>query len=136
MKNPFSKKGPVGEKKVNYQTRTVLLLDARNDLVSGYFSGASEIAKKFESKAINKFEDYLYQTTKAFIMTINEMSRQMTGSSVGIGDILSNSKGQMRFISNVHKEKKDIFLSWFDPNDAHSRPSSCTEKTMLSWMEK
>lgn len=136
MKNPFSKKGPVGEKKVNYQTRTVLLLDARNDLVSGYFSGASQIAKKFETKAINSFEDYLYQTTKAFIMTINEMSREMSGSSVGIGDILSNSKGQMRFISNVHKEKKDIFLSWFDPNDAHSRPSSCTEKTMLSWMEK
>lgn len=136
MKNPFSKKGLIEEKKVDYQTRTVLLLDARNDLVSGYFSGASQIAKQFKSKAINNYEDYLYQTTKAFILTINEMSKNLTGSQVGVGDILSNREGKMRFIINVHKDKKDNLVSWLDPNDSRSPISTCSEKTIIGWMEK
>lgn len=131
----------VGERDVDYKTRTVLLLDSRNDLVPFFFSGLDAMSANYQTKAINFFVDFVYKTCQGFIETVRERSikaMEKKNPQFGIGDILRNRKGQKRFIINLYLDPKDNSLSytWVDPEDARAPRSACSEKTMLGWIEK
>jgi hypothetical protein len=130
----------VEEKKVDYQTRTVLLLDARNELVPVYFSGASKVAPVFKTEAINPFVDYLYTTCKAFVETLRDYSIQIASPKksleFGVGDILVNKKKQMRLVINLHRDPKtkELFIMWVDPNNAKAPRQNCSLNTIMGWV--
>lgn len=128
------------DKSVDYQTRTVLLLDSRNELVPVYFSGASKIAPIFKSKAINNYTDYLYTTCKAFVETLRDYSIQVASPKkaleFGVGDIIVNKKKQMRLVINLHRDPKtkELFIMWVDPNNAKAPRQNCNMSTLTNWI--
>lgn len=131
----------VDEKKVDYKTRTVLLLDARNDLVPMFFAGLDAMSANYQSKAVNAFVDFVYMTCTGFIETVSEKSKEFMvkkNPQFGIGDILKNRKGQHRFIINLYVDEKEnqLYYTWVDPNDARAPRSACSEKTLITWAEK
>lgn len=133
----------VSEIEVDYKTRTVLLLDARNDLVPMFFSGLDAMAANYKSKAINFYVDFVYKTCKGFIEVCSEKSidfmyKQNQNPTFGIGDIVKNPKQKRRFIINLYLDEKDgqLYYTYVDPDNAKAPRNACTEKTLMSWAEK
>lgn len=135
------KHGLVGDREVIPMTRTVLLLDSRNDLVPMFFTGMEATSQVFESKAINPFVDFTATTYRAFIETVKQKSIEAMSKKnpeYGISDIVRNRKGVMRFIINLYIDEasKELFYNYIDPNDARAPMKVCSAKTLASWIEK
>lgn len=135
------KHGIVENKEVDPKTRTILLLDSRNDLVPYFFSGLDAMAANYKTKAVNQFVDFVYMTCTGFIETVRDKSLEFMKAKnpeYGIGDILRNRKGQMRMIVNmfIEPKTKELNYSWIDPQSAQTPMSACSAKTMSGWIEK
>lgn len=131
----------VPESEVDYKTRTVLLLDSRNDLVAFFFGGLDVMAANFNPTGKEKFGKFVYVTCQGFIETVREKSMTIMGEFkpvYGIGDIIKNTKGQTRFIINMFKDPKsgDLNYAWVDPNDAKAPMGVCAANTLRTWVEK
>ncbi len=131
----------VSEKEVDMKTRTVLLLDSRNDMVPFFFGGLDVMASNYTSKAVNFYQDFVYMTCKGFMENVRDRSikfMEKKNPEYGIGDILRNRKKQCRFIVNmlIDSETGELIYVWVDPNDARSPRSSCSANTMRTWIEK
>lgn len=134
----------VTESEVDYKTRTLLLLDSRNDLVAYFFGGLDVMAANFKpsKKVENSYAEYLYITCQGFIETVREKSMQIMAKykpEYGIGDIVKNGKGNRRLIINMHDDKdnpKAFTYSWVDPDDAKAPMGVCAGNTMRTWAEK
>ena len=131
----------VPESEVDYKTRTVLLLDSRNDLVAFFFGGLDVMAANFNPTGKEKFGKFVYITCQGFIETVREKSMSIMAEFkpvFGIGDIIKNTKGQTRFIINMFKEPKtgDLNYAWVDPNDAKAPMGVCSANTLKGWTEK
>lgn len=131
----------VGFKEVDAKTRTVLLLDSRNDLVTLFFSGLDAMAANYETKAVNKFVDFIMMTSLGFIEMVREKSiaymvGQKKNPSFGIGDIIKNKKAKYRMIINMIIEKGEMLYVYIDPADARAPRMTCSEKTLIGWSEK
>ena len=131
------------EEEVDYKTRTVLLLDARNDLVPMFFAGLDSMAANYKSKAVNFYVDFVYKTCKGFIevcgeRSVEHMYKRDQNPTFGIGDIVKNTKQKRRFIINLYLDEKDglLYYTYVDPDNAKAPRGACTEKTMMSWAEK
>ena len=105
----------VTEKDVDYKTRTVLLLDSRNDLVAFFFGGLDVMAANFKPKGKDKLAEYVYATCMGFIETVREKSITIMAEFkpvYGIGDIIKNTKGQTQKESlSFHLKNKQEFLT-------------------------
>lgn len=143
IKSPIQPRNPLlTEKEVDYKTRTILLLDARNDLITLFFGGLDAMSLHYKNeKAENPFIDMVYMTCKGFVEKVKELSQNSMAKKnpqFGIGDMLKNKKGQVRFIINLWIEPKtnELMYTWVDPHDAKSPPSVCSQKTMVNWSEQ
>lgn len=130
----------VSEQELDYKTRTVLLLDSRNDLIAFFFGGLDVMGANYKPKGKDKFAEFVYATCRGFIETVREKSMAiMTKHSpkYGIGDIIKNPKGNTRMIINMFEDKdKKFTYSWVDPNDAKAPMGVCQANSMQSWVEK
>jgi hypothetical protein len=131
----------VAESEVDFKTRTVLLLDSRNDLVAYFFGGLDVMAANYKPKGKEKFGEFVYITCRGFIETVREKSMTIMAEfkpEYGIGDIIKNTKGQTRFIINMFKDPKtkELDYAWVDPNDAKAPMGVCSAKTLGGWVEK
>ncbi len=133
----------VAESEVDYKTRTVLLLDSRNDLVAFFFGGLDVMAANFKpTKKTDQYAEYLYVTCKGFIETVKDRSMKIMekyNPEFGIGDIIKNGKGNRRLIINMFEDTKNakaFTYSWVDPDDAKAPMGVCAANTMKTWIEK
>lgn len=134
----------VSDEEVDYKTRTVLLLDSRNDLVSFFMGGLEVMAANYKPQ--NKKDplaDYLYTSCRGFIETVREKSmnymwEKKQDPEFGIGDMLKNRKGDRRFIINMIIDPKTgkMNYAWVDPDDAKAPMGVCQENTMQTWIDK
>ena len=126
---------------IDHKTRTVLLLDSRNDLVAFFFGGLDVMAANFKPKGKEKFGEFVYITCQGFIETVREKSMSIMAKhspEFGIGDMVRNRKGFTRFIINMFEEPKtkELNYAWVDPNDSKAPMSVCSAKTFMGWVEK
>lgn len=131
----------VSFKEVDAKTRTVLLLDSRNDLVTLFFAGLDAMAANYETKAVNQFVDFIMMTSLGFIETVRDKSKaslvaQKKNPTFGIGDLVKNRKGKYRMIINMLIDQNELIYVYIDPADARTPRMTCSEKTLISWSEK